>query len=59
TPAAENPENTKRPSENTPPNPNSETLIRTLADVRPDELTPRQALDLIYRLKALSSEKAV
>ncbi|WP_315286845.1 DNA mismatch repair protein MutS [Neisseria bacilliformis] len=59
TPAAENPENTKRPSENTPPNPNSETLIRTLADIRPDELTPRQALDLIYRLKALSSEKAV
>jgi DNA mismatch repair protein MutS len=27
-----------------------------LHDIRPDELTPRDALDLLYRLKALATE---
>jgi DNA mismatch repair protein MutS len=31
----------------------AEALLR---DTRPDELTPREALDLIYRLKALAAE---
>ncbi len=31
----------------------ADTLLR---DTRPDELTPREALDLIYRLKALAAE---
>ncbi len=33
-----------------PPESAAEALLR---DTRPDELTPREALDLIYRLKAL------
>ena len=38
-----------------PPSPESpaEALLR---DTRPDELTPREALDLLYRLKALAPE---
>ncbi len=36
-----------------PPSP----LAQALGDIRPDELTPRAALDLLYRLKALA-EKA-
>ena len=28
--------------------------VRALADINPDELTPRQALDALYRLKALA-----
>jgi len=31
----------------------AEALLR---DTRPDELTPREALDLLYRLKALATE---
>ena len=31
----------------------ADTLLR---DTRPDELTPREALDLIYRLKVLAAE---
>ena len=31
----------------------AEALLR---DTRPDELTPREALDLLYRLKALGAE---
>jgi hypothetical protein len=31
----------------------AEALLR---DLRPDELTPREALDLIYRLKALAAQ---
>jgi hypothetical protein len=31
----------------------AEALLR---DTRPDELTPREALELIYRLKALAPE---
>jgi hypothetical protein len=27
-----------------------------LRDIRPDELTPREALELVYRLKALIAE---
>ncbi|HXA70468.1 MAG TPA: hypothetical protein VNW24_08470, partial [Stellaceae bacterium] len=38
-----------------PPSPESpaEALLR---ETRPDELTPREALDLLYRLKALAPE---
>jgi DNA mismatch repair protein MutS len=31
----------------------AEALLR---EIRPDELTPREALDLLYRLKALAAE---
>jgi DNA mismatch repair protein MutS len=30
-------------------------LERTLAEIRPDDLTPREALDLLYRLKTLTA----
>jgi DNA mismatch repair protein MutS len=31
-------------------------LEQALNELRPDELTPREALDLLYRLKSLSAE---
>jgi DNA mismatch repair protein MutS len=31
----------------------AEALVRALEDIRPDEMTPRQALDSLYALKAL------
>jgi DNA mismatch repair protein MutS len=36
--------------------PQSSPLEEALRDIRPDELTPREALDLLYRLKALLPE---
>jgi DNA mismatch repair protein MutS len=38
-----------------PPSPESPALA-LLRDTRPDELSPREALDLLYRLKALAAE---
>ena len=43
----------RRLAEPPPPESAAETLLR---EVRPDELTPREALDLVYRLKALAPE---
>jgi DNA mismatch repair protein MutS len=43
----------RRPEPAPPPQSLAETLIR---DIRPDELTPRAALDLLYRLKGLVAE---
>jgi DNA mismatch repair protein MutS len=43
----------RRRAERPPQESSAEALLR---EVRPDELTPRDALDLIYRLKALVSE---
>ena len=40
----------RRRAEPAPQEAPSEALLR---ETRPDELTPREALDLIYRLKAL------
>jgi DNA mismatch repair protein MutS len=34
----------------------SSPLAEALAEIRPDEMTPRQALDLVYRLKALAED---
>ena len=31
-------------------------LLAALAELRPDELSPRDALDLLYRLKALAED---
>jgi DNA mismatch repair protein MutS len=39
--------------ERVPPPSAAEAMLR---DIRPDELTPREALDLVYRLKALLKE---
>jgi DNA mismatch repair protein MutS len=41
-----------------PPEPvaRSSPIEGLLRDVRPDELTPREALELVYRLKALMAE---
>jgi DNA mismatch repair protein MutS len=37
--------------------PPAESAVEALMrDTRPDELTPREALDLLYRLKALVAE---
>jgi DNA mismatch repair protein MutS len=38
------------------PSPGSSPLEDMLRDTRPDELSPREALDLLYRLKALLTE---
>ena len=43
----------RRHAEPPPRESGADTLLR---DTRPDELTPREALDLIYRLKALAAE---
>src|SRR5438270_10997952 len=43
----------RRRAEPPPPESAAETLLR---DTRPDELTPREALDLIYRLKGTVAE---
>jgi DNA mismatch repair protein MutS len=43
----------RRRAEPPPREPAAEALLR---EIRPDELTPREALDLIYRLKGLVSE---
>ena len=42
----------RRRRTNPPPRP----LLR---DTRPDELTPREALDLLYRLKALAADDEI
>jgi hypothetical protein len=31
-------------------------VVKALREVRPDELTPRAALDLLYRLKDLAED---
>ena len=41
-----------------PPPPAPSALARTLAELRPDELAPREALELVYRLKAMAEEEA-
>jgi DNA mismatch repair protein MutS len=38
------------------PSPSESAAEALLRDTRPDELTPREALDLLYRLKALAAE---
>ena len=43
----------RRRAEPAPRESPAETLLR---DTRPDELTPREALDLVYRLKGLAAE---
>jgi DNA mismatch repair protein MutS len=39
------------------PPPRESVADALLRDIRPDELTPREALDLVYRLKALAAEQ--
>lgn len=31
-------------------------ILQLLANIKPDELSPKQALDLLYQLKALTNE---
>jgi DNA mismatch repair protein MutS len=38
------------------PMPRELAVEALMGDTRPDELTPREALDLLYRLKALVAE---
>ncbi|MEO5375072.1 MAG: DNA mismatch repair protein MutS [Alphaproteobacteria bacterium] len=38
------------------PPPRPSAVMTALADISPDELTPKQALDALYRLKALAEE---
>ena len=45
-----------RRAHNPTPTANQSAAEELLRDIRPDELTPREALDLIYRLKALAAE---
>ena len=40
----------------TEPQPPQSAAEALLHDIRPDELTPREALDLLYQLKALVRE---
>ena len=44
-----------RPGSGSTPGPSP--LEQALAEVNPDELTPRDALELLYRLKALGTDK--
>ncbi|MFU8778298.1 MAG: DNA mismatch repair protein MutS, partial [Roseovarius sp.] len=46
------------PSTPTPSPPRDSALEKRIAAILPDTLTPREALDLIYELKALSHERA-
>jgi len=39
-----------------PPSPNPDALRRMLDAIDPDELTPRNALEALYRLKAARGE---
>ncbi len=41
-----------------PPTARESAVESRLDDIRPDEISPRQALELVYELKALSREKA-
>ncbi len=43
-------------SKRSPEPPRKSPLAAALGDVRPDELSPREALELIYRLKGLAGE---
>jgi DNA mismatch repair protein MutS len=43
----------RRHAEPAPRESAAEALLR---DIRPDELSPREALDLVYRLKGLAPE---
>jgi DNA mismatch repair protein MutS len=45
--SADNPQLSLFPSQSHP-------LVETLADIDPDRLNPRQALELLYRLKELA-----
>jgi DNA mismatch repair protein MutS len=38
------------------PNPRESAAEALLREIRPDELSPREALDLLYRLKGLASD---
>ena len=40
----------------TPPAPPADALADALAAIHPDEMTPREALEAIYRLKALRKD---
>jgi DNA mismatch repair protein MutS len=41
-----------------PSRPKHDPLDARLRDIHPDALSPREALDLIYELKALTGERA-
>jgi DNA mismatch repair protein MutS len=46
----------RRPSSSAPPEPPPPSAVEAaLAGTRPDELTPKEALDLLYRLKGMLS----
>ena len=42
-----------KPPDEPPPEQKPEPLLATLAELDPDRMTPREALDALYRLKAL------
>jgi DNA mismatch repair protein MutS len=39
--------------------PQADALRTMLADLDPDQLTPRQALETLYKLKTLSTEEKI
>jgi DNA mismatch repair protein MutS len=39
-----------------PSNPSAEAIVKALADLHPDEMSPREALDVLYALKLLSAK---
>ncbi len=51
------PENEEETEETAKPNPIGDKLQDELSNLNPDELTPKNALDMLYKLKAISQQK--
>lgn len=52
------PENEEEMEEKAKPNPIGDKLQDELLQLNPDELTPKNALDMLYKLKAISQQKS-
>ncbi len=52
------PENEEETKEKAKPNPIGDKLQEELLELNPDELTPKSALDILYKLKAISAQKS-
>ncbi len=51
------PENEENIEETVKPNPIGDKLQDELLNLNPDEFTPKNALDMLYKLKAISGQK--
>jgi len=51
-------DNDPAPIEETTQDETASPLMEALADLNPDEMSPREALNALYRLKALITQRA-